>query len=112
MLLGGGCEEAKTAYLKECQGKVGACADKARSSGTISYASVLNKGAFLTACNSPASTAVRVCAAIRGGHAVAVTVTTTPGDRRLATCIGEAVEAIDFPTSPGMDVTSTVFAAQ
>jgi hypothetical protein len=110
ILLDGGCDEAKVAYLKECQDKPSACAD--RSAGTISYGSILNEGAFLSVCRSPQSTAVKVCAAIRGGHAVAVTVTTTPGDKLLSTCIGKAVEAMDFPPSPRLDVASTVFAAQ
>jgi len=110
--LEGGCEEAKVAYLKECQDRPAGCADKTKSAGTVSYGAVLNQGTFLNTCNSPASTAVKVCAAIRGGRAVAVTVTVNPGDNRLATCIGKAIQSITFPSSPGMDVASTVFAAQ
>ena len=110
--LGGGCDEAKDAYVKECQDRPASCADNSRSAGTVSYGAILNEGAFLGACKSPASTAVKVCAAIRRGKAVAVTVTTTPGDARLSTCIGKAVQSIDFPTSPRLDVTSTTFAAQ
>ena len=110
--LGGGCDDARNAYVKECQDRPASCADRGRSAGTVSYGAILNDGAFLGACKSPASTGVKICAAIRGGHAVAVTVTTTPGDARLSSCIGKAVQAIDFPASPRLDVTSTTFAGQ
>jgi hypothetical protein len=110
--LGGGCEEAKNAYVKECQDRPASCADTSKPAGTVSYGAILNDGAFLGACKSPPSTAVKICAAIRRGHAVAVTVTTTPGDARLSGCIGKAVQAIDFPVSPRLDVTSTTFAGQ
>ncbi len=110
--LDGGCEEAKTAYLKECMAKPSGCADTSKSAGTVSYTSILNDGSYLNACHSPASSAVKVCAAIRGGRAVGVSVTTNPGDDHLATCIGKALQAIAFPSSPGMDVASTTFAAQ
>jgi hypothetical protein len=112
VLLDGGCDEAKLAYLKECHDTPSACAETSTSAGTVSYGSVLNEGAFLSACSSPPSTAVKVCAAIRRGHVVAVTVTTTPGDTPLSTCIGKAVQALSFPPSPRLDVASTVFDAQ
>ena len=110
--LGGGCEDAKNAYVKECQDRPASCADTAAQAGTVSYGSILNEGAFLTSCKSPPSTAVRICAAIRRGHALGVTVTTTPGDARLSTCIGKEIQSIDFPASPRLDVASTVFRAQ
>jgi hypothetical protein len=110
--LGGGCEEAKTAYVNECQHRPASCVDAARPTGAASVTSLLNDGAYLAACGSPPSTAVRICAAIRGGHALAVTVTTTPGDAHLADCIGKRVQGLDFPVSPRLDVTSTSFAAQ
>ena len=102
----------KAAYVKECQTNPASCADTSKSAGTVSHGSILNEGAYLTGCGHAPSTAVRICAAIRRGHAVAVTVTTTPGDPRLSTCIGKAVQAMDFPASPRLDVASTVFAAQ
>jgi hypothetical protein len=111
-MLGGGCEEAKTAYYKECQGHPTSCADRTKSAGSASYGTVLNHGEYLIACGVGPATAVKICAAIRAGRAVAVTVTTTPGDERVSHCIGKAVEAMDFPTSPGLDVASTTFAAQ
>lgn len=112
ILLGGGCDEVKTAYLKECQDKPSTCADTAKPAGTVSYGSILNEGTYVIGCSPPHSTAVRICAAIRGGRAVGVTVTTTPGDERLSKCIGKAVQSLDFPASPRLDVASTVFDAQ
>jgi hypothetical protein len=111
-MLGGGCEEAKLAYLKECQNSPTACADASKSAGSVSYTAVLNRGDYLNACGVPHTTGVKICAAIRAGHAIAVTVTATPGDARLATCIGKALQAVDFPSSPQLDVATTVFAAQ
>jgi hypothetical protein len=106
--LDGGCDEAKEAYVKECTDK--GCPD--RNASQLSYGEVLNGGTYLDACKSPPSTMVKICAAIRNGRAVAVTVTTAPGDGHVATCIGRAVQGLSFPSSPRLDVTSTVFAAQ
>jgi eukaryotic-like serine/threonine-protein kinase len=111
-MFGGGCEEVKDAYIKECQANAAACRDAAKAEGSIGYRAMLNDGAYLQTCGSPSTTSVKLCAAIRGGHAVGVTVTTTPGDKRLSTCIGSAIQAMAFPSSPGLDVASTVFAAQ
>jgi hypothetical protein len=110
--LGGGCEEAKNVYLKECQERPASCADREKPAGVAAVTSILNEGNYLTGCGTPLSTALKICAAIRGGHAVAVTVTTDPGDPRLANCIGKAVQGLAFPDSPRLDVTSTTFAAQ
>lgn len=110
--LGGSCDELSAAYVKECQDKPSSCADTSSPVGTASFSAILNEGAFLTSCKSPPSTAVKICAAIRRGHALGVTVTTTPGDERLSTCIGKEIQSIDFPASPRLDVASTVFRAQ
>ncbi len=114
IMLGGGCEEAKTAYVKECSDPTRGCPDGKASqlAGTVSYGQVLNDGAYLETCKSPASATVKICAAIRNGHAVAVTVTNAPGDGPIANCIGRAVQGLTFPSSPRLDVASTVFAAQ
>jgi eukaryotic-like serine/threonine-protein kinase len=112
IMLDGGCDNAKVAYLDECQRNPASCRDAERTAGAVSYGAILNRGDYLDACKSPPSVAVRVCAAIRAGHAVAVTVTTTPGVEALSTCIGKAVQAIQFPSSAGLDVASTVFEAQ
>ncbi len=110
--LGGSCDELSSAYLKECQDNPAACAETSKSSATLSYRTILNDGAFLSSCKSPPSTGVKLCVAIREGHAIGVTVTTTPGDEHLSTCIGKAIQGIAFPASPRLDVASTTFAAQ
>ena len=73
---------------------------------------ILNQGEYLVQCGVPLWMGVKICAAIRGGRAVAVSVTATPGDARVARCIGNALQSIAFPNSPGLDVATTVFAAQ
>jgi hypothetical protein len=112
--LDGGCEDAKTAYVRECTENPRACSDGNASqlAGTVSHGAVLNGGTYIIACGTPATIAVNICAAIRNGRAVGVTVKTTPGDERIATCIGHAVQGLSFPSSPRLDVASTVFAAQ
>jgi hypothetical protein len=112
--LDGGCEDALSAYVKECMDNAQACRESkgAEQVGTVNYASVLNGGAYLDTCKSPASSTVKICAAIRNGRAVAVTVTSTPGDERTASCIGRAVQGLSFTQSPRLDVASTTFAAQ
>jgi hypothetical protein len=110
----GGCEEAKTAYVKECTDSPRACpeGDASQLAGTLSHGTVLNAGTYVVACGTPATVTVNICAAIRRGRAVGVTVTTTPGDERIAACIGHAVQGLSFPSSPRLDVASTVFTAQ
>jgi len=112
--LDGGCEEAKAAYVKECRDNPRACpdSDAAQLAGTVSHGTVLNGGTYVTACGTPETIAVSLCVAIRNGRAVGVTVKTTPGDERIASCIGRAVQGMSFPPSPRLDVASTVFAAQ
>jgi hypothetical protein len=111
--LDGGCEDALAAYVKECMDNAKACREsKGTGDVTVNYATVLNGGAYLDTCKSPASSTVKICAAIRNGRAVAVTVTSTPGDEHTASCIGRAVQGLSFTTSPRLDVASTTFAAQ
>ncbi|MEO5728816.1 MAG: hypothetical protein ABI134_26910, partial [Byssovorax sp.] len=64
------------------------------------------------ACGAPQTMAVKICAAVRDGRAIAVTVVTAPGNEAIGTCIGRAVQTLRFPASPGLDVTSTSFDAQ
>ena len=73
------------------------------------YASVLERGGYLLPCGVPEGMSLDVCAAIRDGHAVGITVVTHPGDARVRTCVRNAVAAIAFPRSPRLDVTRTRF---
>lgn len=111
--LHGGCEEAKSAYLKQCAASPKTCPDPDPSQrpDATAYGAVLNNGRYLGACGTPSDMAVHVCAAVREGRAIAVTVRTTPGDKTIGTCVARAVEALSFPSSPGLDMARTVFAA-
>lgn len=75
------------------------------------YAALLEHGGYLLPCSVPAGTALDVCAAVRDGRAVGVTVVTRPADARVAACVRNAVAAMAFPKSPRLDVTRTRFDA-
>jgi hypothetical protein len=73
------------------------------------YASLLERGGYLAPCRVPESMALEVCAAVRDGRAVGITVVTHPGDARVRACVRNAVAALPFPKSPRLDVTRTRF---
>ena len=55
---------------------------------------------------------VNICAAVQNGRAVGVTVTTTPSNPGIASCVAAQVRGLGFPAHPRMDVARTTFAAQ
>jgi hypothetical protein len=111
--LGGGCDEAKEAYVKHCMESPVECRDKGATDGVMdAYGAVLNGGAYLDACKSPPSAGVKVCAAVKDGRAVGVTVVLSPGEEAVAACIAQKVHELAFPAYPRLDVTNTSFAAQ
>jgi hypothetical protein len=73
------------------------------------YAAVLERGSYLLPCGVPAGMALDVCAAVRDGRAVGVTVVTRPANAGVAACVRNAVAGIAFPKSPRLDVTRTRF---
>ncbi len=111
--VGGGCEGAKEEYVKRCMEAPAECHDRSATDGVMgAYGAVLNGGTYLDACKSPPSAGVKVCAAVKGGRAVGVTVVLSPGDEAIAACIAQKVQALAFPVYPRLDVTNTSFAAQ
>jgi hypothetical protein len=56
--------------------------------------------------------ALEVCAAVRDGRAVGITVVTRPADARVRACVRNAVAALPFPKSPRLDITRTRFDAR
>jgi hypothetical protein len=76
------------------------------------YASLLERGGYLMPCGVPESMALEVCAAVRDGRAVGITVVTRPADARVRACVRNAVAALPFPKSPRLDVTRTRFEAR
>lgn len=75
------------------------------------YAALLEHGSYLLPCSVPAGTALDVCAAVRDGRAVGITVVARPADARVSACVRNAVAAMTFPKSPRLDVTRTRFDA-
>lgn len=73
------------------------------------YASLLERGGYLLPCGVPESMALEVCAAVRDGRAVGITVVTRPADARVRACVRNAVAALPFPKSPRLDITRTRF---
>jgi len=104
-VLGGGmsCEAARAKYIEDYS--KGAPPDLTAGA----FGRVLNNGSYLNACGVPSSTQVSVCAAIQNGRAVGVTVTTTPSDPKLNSCIAGQVRGLSFPAHPRLDVTTTNF---
>ena len=73
------------------------------------YAAILENGSYLSSCAIPDGTAVEVCAAVRQGRSIGVTVVTVPPDARVNTCVRGKVASLAFPTSSRLDVTRTRF---
>jgi eukaryotic-like serine/threonine-protein kinase len=107
-ILGGGqsCESARNAYVEEMSvGGPKGQADLTQGQ----YSSVLNRGSYFGHCGVPDSMHLNICAAVQNGRAVGVTVTTTPPDRRIQSCVAAGVRGLSFPSNPKLDVATTRF---
>lgn len=111
-MLGGGCKEVQDNYEKHCFSTPADCDHKTADVSEKAYGDVLNKGTYLNTCNAPASMAVTICAAVINGKAEGVTVTTTPHDSEVGSCIAKSIIEMSFPVSPKLDITKTTFAGQ
>jgi eukaryotic-like serine/threonine-protein kinase len=107
-VLGGGmsCEGARSKYIEDYS------KDAPPDLSAGSFGNVLNRGNYLNACSVPSSVSVSICAAIQNGRAVGVTVSTTPSNPGVNSCVAGQVRALSFPAHPRLDVTTTTFAAQ
>ncbi len=76
------------------------------------FGAVLDKGGYLNYCGIPSTMTVRICAAVKNGRAVGVTVHTLPGNRDSALCVARAVARLSFPSSPRLDIARTTFEAE
>ncbi len=101
------CEGAQARYVEEY--KMGNETPPDLTAGA--YGAVLNKGGYLNACGVPQSTEVNICAAVQNGRAVGVTVTTSPPNPGVSSCIAAQVRGLPFPSHPRLDVARTTFAA-
>jgi hypothetical protein len=75
------------------------------------YASILQNGRYLSGCRIPSRTVFEICAAVRDGRAVGITVVSNPADSSVNACVRSAVARLRFPSSPKLDVTHTRFDA-
>ena len=75
------------------------------------YASILQSGRYLAACSIPDRTVFEICAAVKDGRAVGITVTSSPTSPALNACVRNAVARLSFPQNPRLDVTHTRFDA-
>jgi hypothetical protein len=107
-IIGGGqsCESARNAYVEEMSvGGPRGQADLTQGQ----YSSVLNRGSYFGHCGVPDSMHLTICAAVQNGRAVGVTVTATPPDRRIQSCVAAGVRGLSFPSNPKLDVATTRF---
>jgi hypothetical protein len=75
------------------------------------YASILQNGRYLAACSIPDRTVFEVCAAVKDGRAVGITITSSPPSPTLNACVRNAVARLKFPQNSRLDVTHTRFDA-
>lgn len=75
------------------------------------FASVLENGAYLARCTIPERTALDICAAVRDGKVVGVSVASQPRSPSINACVRRAVASLRFPRSARLDVTRTRFGA-
>lgn len=75
------------------------------------YASILQNGRYLAGCSMPDRTVLQVCAAVKDGRAVGITVSSNPASPALNACVKSAVSRLKFPANPKLDVTHTRFDA-
>jgi hypothetical protein len=76
-----------------------------------SFGRILQDGAYLRGCSVPERTVLEICAAVKQGRAVGVTVTTAPPNASVAACVRTAVGRLGFPYGERLDVTHTRFDA-
>jgi len=75
------------------------------------YASILQNGSYLAGCSIPERTVFEVCAAVKNGRTVGITVVSSPPNAAVNTCVRRAVSRLHFPVSERLDVTHTRFNA-
>jgi hypothetical protein len=75
------------------------------------FASILQNGSYLASCRVPERTVIEICAAVKQGRAIGVTVVTNPGSAALEACVRGKVSGLAFPNSERLDVTHTRFDA-
>jgi hypothetical protein len=75
------------------------------------YASILQNGRYLAGCSIPDRTVFEICAAVKDGRAIGVTVVSSPSSPALNACVRNAIGRLKFPQNARLDVTHTRFDA-
>jgi len=75
------------------------------------YASILQNGRYLAGCSIPERTVFEICAAVKDGRAVGITIASSPPSPELNRCVRKAVARLQFPQNSRLDVTHTRFDA-
>jgi hypothetical protein len=75
------------------------------------YAGILQNGRYLSGCAVPERAVFEICAAVKNGRAVGITVVSSPPNPQLNACVRSAVGRLKFPQNQRMDVTHTRFDA-
>jgi hypothetical protein len=75
------------------------------------YASILQNGSYLAGCSIPERTVFEICAAVKNGRTVGITVVSSPPSPAVNACVRRAVSRLNFPVSERLDVTHTRFNA-
>lgn len=70
---------------------------------------VLNNGAYLNDCDVPDKARLAVCAAVKEGRAVGVTVAMSPSDPEVERCVAGKVRALGFPIHQKLHIARTTF---
>lgn len=75
------------------------------------YAGILQNGRYLVGCSVPDRTVFEICAAVKDGHAIGITIVSNPSTPALNACVRSAVARLKFPRNSRLDVTHTRFEA-
>jgi hypothetical protein len=70
---------------------------------------VLNNGAYLNDCDVPDKARLSICAAVKEGRAVGVTVAMSPSEPEVERCVAGKVRALGFPIHKKLHVARTTF---
>ena len=69
----------------------------------------MRDSAFMTPCALPDSSNAEICAAVKSGKPLGVSVKVSPANNKIAACIDRRVRALAFPKSDKLDVVKQTF---
>jgi len=69
----------------------------------------MSSSAFMSSCGLPDASNAEICAAVKGGKPLGVSVVVKPTNNKIATCIDRSVRKLSFPKSEKLDVVKQTF---